>query len=492
MQLERLSVRLRPRGGWESLDLGVHMARTWWKPVWGTWCAVFLPTVLLLHALFNQYPWIAAALMWWLKPVFDRFVLHVVSRSVFGAPPTVRETLAGWREVLSPGLLAALTVQRFSLARSFTLPVPQLEKQTGAGGRARRSALGKRMRGYAVWLTATCSSFEMFVMLALGVLLALLAPGASDPAPAFENLFGGRGEEGAWNWFNSACYALAICLVEPFYVAAGFSLYLNRRSILEGWDIELQLRRLDERLGHDERLRRGLATLAAIVLCTLLVSFAPAPAEAAGKSAREEVAEILKEPGLNPYRDELRWRFRGEPREARQERDSGGLDWGAIGKVLADMLQAFAWIVAGLAVAGLLWFGWKYLRGYLVQPADAWRPPEALFGLAVAPESLPDDVAGTAAALAREGRIREALSLLYRGALSVLVHRERVPLVEGDTEGDTLRAARQVLPEAGAEYFASLVRAWIMAAYADRLPDASGAELLARSWARHFVAGGTP
>jgi hypothetical protein len=104
----------------------------------------------------------------------------------------------------------------------------------------------------------------------------------------------------------------------------------------------------------------------------------------------------------------------------------------------------------------------------------------------VAPESLPDDVAGTAAALAREGRVREALSLLYRGALSVLVHRERVKLIEGDTEGDTLRAARTALPEAAGEYFSTLVRAWILAAYADRLPDAAGAESLARAWAPHF------
>jgi len=486
MQLERLSVRLRPRGGWEALDLGFHMARSWWRPVWGTWLAVFVPAALLLHLVFLDYPWLAMALLWWLKPAFDRFVLHVVSRAVFGAPPTVRETLGAWRQVLSPGLIAGLTLQRLSLARSFTLAVPQLEHQTGAAGRARRTALGKRMRGYAVWLTSACAMFEGFLILALAVLLHMLAPGISDTAPDLESLFGGRGEEGAWNWANSALWVLAICVMEPFYVAAGFSLYLNRRSILEGWDIELQLRRLDERLQRAASPGHGVTALFAAVLAAGALAFPPGVAEAAGKSPKEEIREVLKQPELNPYREEMRWQLRQERREEPPARDRGR-DWGDFGKFLATVVQSLAWIAVAMGIAAVLWYAWKHLRVYLAAPADAWKPPEALFGLAVAPESLPRDVAGTAAALAREGRIREALSLLYRGALSVLVHRERVRLVEGDTEGDTLRAARKVLPEGGAEYFASLVRAWVDAAYADRLPDAAGAELLARSWTPHFA-----
>jgi hypothetical protein len=38
-------------------------------------------------------------------------------------------------------------------------------------------------------------------------------------------------------------YVLVVALVEPFYVAAGFAMYLNRRVELEAWDIEQELRR---------------------------------------------------------------------------------------------------------------------------------------------------------------------------------------------------------------------------------------------------------
>jgi hypothetical protein len=57
-------------------------------------------------------------------------------------------------------------------------------------------------------------------------------------------------------WFDYvelAFYAAAIAIVEPFYVAAGFALYLNRRTLLEGWDLELAFRRLAARLGDAAR-----------------------------------------------------------------------------------------------------------------------------------------------------------------------------------------------------------------------------------------------
>ena len=47
--------------------------------------------------------------------------------------------------------------------------------------------------------------------------------------------------------FGFVAWAVAICCVigflEPFYVAAGFAMYLNRRAELEGWDVEQELRR---------------------------------------------------------------------------------------------------------------------------------------------------------------------------------------------------------------------------------------------------------
>ena len=479
MQLERLSVELRPRGGWESLDLGFQMARAWWRPVWGTWLAVYLPLALALFAAFHDKLWAAVLALWWLKPLLDRFVLYVVSRAVFGAPPTVRETLGAWRDVLSPGALAGLTLFRIDLARSFMLPVWLLEKQTGRNAHRRRKALGQRMRYYAVWLTILCAHFEALVFLSLGVGGDLLAPAGGDAGFELRNLF--RSAEGAaWDWIDFACYVLAVSAIEPLYVCAGFALYLNRRAILEGWDIELALRRLDE------RLRGAAAAALAALTLGLAVLVAPPPALAADKSAKEEVAEVLKAPEFQEYREGKTWRYRGEQKDAKRAPPDLGF-WSNLGLFLAEIAEAVVWIVAALAVVGLILVLRRWVPAWLEREPKAYRPPDALFGLVLTPESLPDDVAAAAGALVRAGRLREALSLLYRGALSVLVHRDHVALAEGDTEGDCMRAAQKALPRSGGDYFARLVQTWTAAAYAGRLPDPGGAEALCREWAPHFA-----
>jgi len=197
---------------------------------------------------------------------------------------------------------------------------------------------------------------------------------------------------------------------------------------------------------------------------------------------------VLKAPEFQEYKEEKQWVYGGRTKERKPADVNLGF-WAKLGQFLASLQEVLLWALAVLAVVGLLYVLRRWLPQWLDAPRPAYRPPDALFGLALAPESLPDDVAAAAAALVREGRLREALSLLYRGALSVLVHRNHVPLVEGHTEGDCVRAARAALPQGGAEYFARLVQTWTGAAYAGRLPDASGAEALCREWAPHFGAG---
>ena len=484
MQLERLSVELRPRGGWESVDLGFQMARQWWRPVWGVWLAVFVPAAVVLQLAFYWSPLLATLVLWWLKPVFDRFVLHVVSRAVFGSVPTVRETLAAWREILTPGLAAALTVYRLQPARSAMLPVWQLERQTGREAAERRRALGRRLIG-AFAATVICLNFETVFFLSIGLLGALLEPAGANAGFEFSELFrrkAGDDESSWWDRYDALYYVLAVSIVEPLYVAAGFALYLNRRAILEGWDIELQLRRLDERL----RSTVSAAALGLVLALAILIA-TPAPAGAQEKSAKDEIREVLKAPEFQEHKEIRRWVYRGESKSRNIDDDADF--WVKLGQLLASLQEFLLWTLAALGVIGLLYVLRRWMPQWLAPAVEIYRPPDALFGLALAPESLPEDVAGAAAALVREGRLREALSLLYRGALSVLVHRNHVPLAEGDTEGDCVRAARAALPEAAAEYFARLVQTWTGAAYAERLPDPAGAAALCRDWTPYFGAG---
>jgi hypothetical protein len=100
----------------------------------------------------------------------------------------------------------------------------------------------------------------------------------------------------------------------------------------------------------------------------------------------------------------------------------------------------------------------------------------------LAPDKLPADVAAAALELARAGRLREALSLLYRGALSDLVHRRGVELFSSHTEGEVLALAQKALPTQGGFYLERLVKAWGLAAYARRDPSAADVERLANDY----------
>jgi len=106
--------------------------------------------------------------------------------------------------------------------------------------------------------------------------------------------------------------------------------------------------------------------------------------------------------------------------------------------------------------------------------------------MALAPETLPEDLPGAVRTLLAAGRLREALALLYRGTLSALVHGAGIPLRASDTEGEALAQVRERAEPQAAHDFAELVALWQAAAYAERLPAPADIERLAEAYAARF------
>jgi len=481
-----LSIALRRRTAWEACDLGLSMLQRWWRPVYGAHLAVGIPVVAAAFALawVSGRVWVAFAVLWWLKPLYDRVVLHVLSRAVFGELQQPRAVLARAGEWLGTGLLMALTFGRFDLARSFNLPVRQLEGLRGGAGGRRREVLGRRSRGHAVWLTVVCIHLELVVILSLDTLLDLFIPAKANEGLSLRELFLPTAGDAAWTLADAAVYAAAVLLFEPFYVAAGFGLYLNRRIQLEGWDIEVALRAIAEK----RIAPRASAIAAAVMVCCLALAALPStPYAQPVPDPKVEMAEVLKDPQFGHWSETTRWQRRSPP----AEREASDPTWlRAFGHAFGRAFQVLAWIVA---LALLVWLVWRLLKALPSEPAvprEAYRPPAALFGLALAPESLPADVAGAAEALAREGKVREALGLLYRGTLSELVHRRNVELLASHTEGEALRLGQAALggtPTEASGYLGTLVGAWAACAYARRTPTAAEAERLAAGYRTAFA-----
>lgn len=518
VRLDTVSVALRPRNHWESIDLGIAMARAHWKLLMAAWLMCFVPVVLVASLIFLSHPWAAPLFVWWLKPLFDRIPLFLLSRATFGVMPGMRETLQSLLPVWRRNLLRDLTIGRFNLARSFDMPVRDLEGLRGKACRQRLKGLHKRTRSSAVWLTLACANFEWVVSLSLIGLIYLFIPQGAHSG--FLGMIFAP-DQPAWTAvLLNGTYYLAITLIEPFYVAGGFALYLNRRTLLEGWDIEIVFRRLAQRMQPQPgstAVQPVAGLFVAFALAACLVGFphealaenasgseSAAPhevpavtqakavaAEPAGapirvKTQRARIAKVMAHKDLQTTRKETRWKYTGK-----QTQKKKSVEWNGL-KNFLDALAAVAravevvlWSLLALAVAWLIHKRKHWLKR-LRMPSPPEKTAKVLFGLDIQPESLPADVADAAWDLWQSGQPRAAMSLLYRGALSHLVTREKLELGVQATEEDCLRVCRQrVAPEVG-DYFNRLTRAWQQLAYAARSPAQETAHDLCRDWARHF------
>ena len=142
-------------------------------------------------------------------------------------------------------MLDYLAWRRLGPARALFLPVDLLEGGDAKQRRDRRRVIGAHASGPAAALVLVCLGFEAALMFAPVAFVMMFVPPEFLPqtwAGAMQTLQAGF-TPGMALAYNALAW-LATTLVEPFYVGAGFGLYLNRRTELEAWDVEIALRRM--------------------------------------------------------------------------------------------------------------------------------------------------------------------------------------------------------------------------------------------------------
>jgi len=151
----------------------------------------------------------------------------------------------------------------------------------------------------------------------------------------------------------------------------------------------------------------------------------------------------------------------------------------AFGGWLADTSRVLVWAGGALLVAIGVVSARHLLRARrLARQVQAGGPVSHVRDLDVRPQSLPEDVGAAAWSLWQAGRGAESLSLLYRGALSRLIHRHGVPVAAASTEGECVALARAHAPAPAHAYLGRLVRAWQACVYGGHAPDAAQARSL--------------
>ncbi|HEY1026923.1 MAG TPA: DUF4129 domain-containing protein [Pseudomonas sp.] len=522
MRLTEASVAIRPRTAWEAIDLGVLLARRHAGLLMASWALLTLPLFALLCAVLWQYPAWALFIFWWLKPAYERLPLYILSQALFGNTPSLRQSLRALPRLLWPQLLASLTWRRLSPTRSFDLPVLQLEGLSGQARSQRLVVLGQRDSAAATWLTLVGVHLEIALWMGLAALFYLMLPQQVEMSWSWETLV--AASSGQWLWLehlSNLLYVLLLIIWEPVYVACGFTLYLNRRTALEAWDIELTFRRLRQRLtGSAYALMLGCA-----LLLTQLPNQAWAEQQASAseqseeqgpeaprllkqsltsQAARASIESLLDEPPFQHRETVTRWRL-GEEKTA-EEPDAQGLrdlldklfklnEWWKSLDVLAQVFEALLW---GSLVALLAFILWRYREWLQTFGEGLGLPkrrraslPDQLFGLELAPESLPDDVASEAERLWIE-QPRAALGLLYRALLSRLLHEHRLPLKQSHTEGEVLHLVEGLHQQALEDYSRQLTGHWQALAYGHRLPAETLRQGLCQGWRNLFGQERTP
>ncbi|MET1256862.1 hypothetical protein [Aliikangiella maris] len=248
MDLEKMTVTVRPRKNWEAIDLGVALVQQNAWQLYRIWMLVTLPVFFVASLLWAEHGWLVYFIFWWLKPLWERPMLHFLSRQLFGEKLSVWQCVKSFFSLAKIQWFASLTWRRMSFTRSLDLPIIQLEYLNGQKRSQRLRVLHSSGSSAAVWLTLMFIGLESVFYIGFIVLAYFLIPQQLMPV---DNIYGFilllEDSYGINLLLNGLIY-ISVSLVAPFYTACGFALYLNQRTCLEAWDVELAFKRLAKRL----------------------------------------------------------------------------------------------------------------------------------------------------------------------------------------------------------------------------------------------------
>lgn len=503
MRLSNASVVIRPRTSWEAMDLGIRMAQEHRWLLMATWALVTMPVFAVLTAVLWNHPSLAIFLFWWLKPAFDRLPLYILSKALFGQTPTIRQAVRQWPRLLNSQLLTSLTWRRLSLSRSFALPVSQLEGLDGPDRRKRLGVLQQRNAGAGRWLTIIGVHLETGLWFGCMALFYLFIPQQIELDWDWQRIVLLADSKGLWlEHLGNAFYALILVLWEPIYVACGFSLYINRRTALEAWDLELVFRRLRQRLSN----AAPIVLLASMLILTPFSRTAMAddshpPKQVTTQAASQSIKALLDKPPFKNPETVTRYRFDDDKPAVKNKPQSDGklpawvqalldnLNSNAF-KHIAQAVEVLLWSLLAGGVALLIWRYRDWLHAFVSRrvqrhPKPVLTAPTQLFGLDLGAATLPDDIASTAEQL-WPTQPREALGLLYRGLLSRLLHDFNLPLKNADTEGEVLQRIYLLQQPQLLAFSDELTRHWQNLAYGHRLPPVLAQQQLCDDWRTLF------
>jgi hypothetical protein len=217
------------------------------------------------------------------------------------------------------------------------------------------------------------------------------------------------------------------------------------------------------------RLRiEGIVLAASIAAAAFPFAALPAPSESGDAEpsgwyiprddVRTAAARLRADPNLAGEEKVRQLRWTGSKRPAKS---AASAPWGVgLFEFLSQSSSVLLWALGAVAAAVAIVWSARALTAPIRMEEIALPVVSRLRDMDLNPASLPADVGAAALALFEAGRNREALSLLYRAALSRAVFRHGVVIHESYTELEVIRAVNATLDPPRAAYIAELVTTW--------------------------------
>jgi hypothetical protein len=426
----------------------------------------------------NVRPWSWLAL-WFLKPLFDRPVLHIISVRFFEPGSGAGRLIRGLGESIFRGLPGDLLWRRFSPLRSVMTPPRILEKLTGRETGKRKQDLARGGLYFGVFLTVWGIVLEA-VLLGGEILFSLIMIDIiqedyfSTPADFFSRL----------EIFYFAAWCLNYILAESLYVCMGFGVYINSRVEVEGWDLEILFRKF-------AGARKNKTILAGVlVLCLAAGGVPPVRACAGDAPAGEEPGTVMGDLGRGAPLESLREIFASE--------DFGGVrkGWeiglknrreapepaGFTAPWLETIRRAAAFTLRLVLILGIGGLGVFFIRRLYTRrrgkPAAPGGPK--MTGRFSAGGESPESLLEEARRLYGRGEIRRAWGCCLAALLESWAQYRALCFPPEATEYECLALVRAAGAPGEAAAFAAFVNRWAALAYGGKPPPEGGfAEALA-------------
>jgi len=426
------------------------------------WICAF--ALRLLPGSLQYFSWL---ILWMLKPFFDRIILHIISIRFFESGAGIKRFLRGLGKSILRGLAGDLLWRRFSPLRSAIMPVRVLEsrKKSRKENAQRIKLLKNGGLNFCFFLTLWGVAVEIALLLGEFVFFVFMANlYFTNIDISFDREFFEKTEI-----YIFAAWCINYIIIETIYVCMGFSLYINSRINVEGWDLEIMFR------GFAEKIKSKKTAGLLIVFCLVCLFF---PVNSFAQDLQNDTTagvpleilqDILDSPDFGGEKDlwEIRYKTPPKPNE------NINFDFDPLTEKLRTIFAFTLRLILIMLIAALAVILFLYVRK-LVNERNITAKKSAARVLHGIPLINPDDLMEKAAYFFEHENLRLAWGYCAAAAILSWSLYRGLAFPSNATESDCAAMVKSMTSNNADEAaaFCNLINDWVSFAYAGQLPPA--------------------